>query len=195
MLVDSPDSALANSSVDLTGYVARASVFARMMTSAEALQYIGKAAGINGNLIDANGPIEINGSPTATHAPVAIENGQDLPAPTIYKLYVRAEPVPSDCGRVRDGPHDRAGDRVGQRRRDRIRQLRQSAERDQRFAGRRASRSVSSARRPEASSIRARARASRSSPSSAVFAIWCWLVLFVSRLRADLRAAKRGRRR
>ena len=48
---------------DLTGYLARANVFARLMTSAEALQYIGKAAGINGNLIDANGPIEINGSP------------------------------------------------------------------------------------------------------------------------------------
>ena len=86
MLVDSPDSALANASVDLTGYVDRASVFARMMTSAAALQYIGKAAGIDGSLIDANGPIEINGSPTATHAPVAIVRGKDLPAPTLYEL-------------------------------------------------------------------------------------------------------------
>src|ERR1700756_3289631 len=73
MLVDSPDSALANAGVDMTGYVARANVYARLMTSAAALQYIGKAAGIPGNLIDANGPVESNGSPTATHTPVEIQ--------------------------------------------------------------------------------------------------------------------------
>lgn len=86
MLVDSPDSALTNANVDLTGYLARAGVFARLMTSGAALDYIGKAAGIDGNLIDANGPIEINGSPTATHAPVAIVGGKDRPAPATYEL-------------------------------------------------------------------------------------------------------------
>ena len=86
MLVDSPASALANAGADLTGYSARANVFARLMTSDEALRYIGQAAGIPGNLIDANGPVEINGSPTATHAPVAIKGGKNLPFPAIYKL-------------------------------------------------------------------------------------------------------------
>lgn len=92
MLVDSPNSALANAGVDLTGYLARASVFARLMTSAEALQYIGRAAGINGNMIDATGPIEINGSPTATHPPVEIVGGRDLAAPPIYKLTMVQNP-------------------------------------------------------------------------------------------------------
>jgi hypothetical protein len=86
MLVDSPASALANSGADIAGYAARASVFARLMTSAEALRYIGQAAGIPGNLIDANGPVETNGSLAASHAPVEIQNGKDLPGPAIYKL-------------------------------------------------------------------------------------------------------------
>lgn len=86
MLVDSPTSALANAGADITGYIARANVFARLMTTDEALQYIGQAAGIPGNLIDANGPVEINGSPVASHAPIVIRNGSDLPGPTTYKL-------------------------------------------------------------------------------------------------------------
>ena len=86
MLVDSPSSALANAATDISGYNARANVYARLMTSAEALRYIGQAAGIPGNLINANGPLETNGSPTATHAPVEIVGGKDLPYPAIYKL-------------------------------------------------------------------------------------------------------------
>ena len=70
MLVDSPHSALTDANALLDGYIARANVFARLMTSDEALQYIGKAAGINGNLIEATGPLEINGSPAAHHAPI-----------------------------------------------------------------------------------------------------------------------------
>src|SRR5215471_3935662 len=64
MLVDSPASTLANAQSDMTGYIARAGVFARLMTSDEALSYIGQASGIPGNLIDANGPLEVNGSAT-----------------------------------------------------------------------------------------------------------------------------------
>lgn len=71
MLVDSPQSALANSSIDLSGYDNRAATFARLMTSTEALRYIGSAAGIAGNLIDASGPMEINGATIASHAPTA----------------------------------------------------------------------------------------------------------------------------
>ena len=96
MLVDSPDSALANASVNLTGYTDRATVFARMMTSAAALQYIGNAAGIDGSLIEAEGPVEINGSPTATHTPVDIVRGKDLPAPAVYKLsFVQNPSIPT----------------------------------------------------------------------------------------------------
>ena len=86
MLVDSPASALANAGADITGYSARANVFARLMTSAEALRYIGQAAGIPGNRIDANGPVETNGSATASHAPGEIKGGKSLPFPAIYKL-------------------------------------------------------------------------------------------------------------
>ena len=63
-----------------------------MMTSDEALQYIGKAAGINGNLIEATGPVEIDGSPAATHAPSAIESGKALPAAKSYKLSLVQNP-------------------------------------------------------------------------------------------------------
>jgi hypothetical protein len=93
MLVDSPQSALANASVDLTGYLGRADVFARLMTSAEALQYIGQAAGVPGNLIAASGPVEVNGSPGAAHAPVAIRGGRDVAAPANYKLQLLQNPL------------------------------------------------------------------------------------------------------
>ena len=135
MLVDSPDSALANSNTLLAGYVARAGVFARLMTSDEALHYIGKAAGINGNLIEATGPIEINGSPTATHAPVRDRKRTGSPGLEDVQAHVRAEPFSAHCGGVRVRSHDRASGRVGQRRRDGLRELRQSTERGQRFSG------------------------------------------------------------
>jgi hypothetical protein len=93
MLVDSPDSALANANTDITAYLARADVFARLMTSAEALQYIGNAAGIPGNLIDASGPLEVNGSPTAAHTPVAIQGGRDVPAKSNYTLSFNQNPL------------------------------------------------------------------------------------------------------
>ena len=46
--------------------------------------------------------------------------------------------------------------------------------------------------RPAASSIRVRARRSRSSSSVGVLALWCGVVLFVSRLLAHMRAAKQN---
>ena len=192
MLVDSPDSALANSNTLLAGYVARAGVFARLMTSDEALRYIGNAAGINGNLIEATGPIEINGSPTATHVPSAMENGQALPASKTYKLtFVQnpslptvevfaSAPTTAQAVALANGAvtgfasfvnqlnagNVSAGNRIE------IRQLGQA---------------TGGVVDPAASkSIALLAFV-------AVFAIWCWLVLFVSRLRANLRAAKRGR--
>ena len=93
MLVDSPQSALANAGTDLTGYLTRADVFARLMTSDEALQYIGKAAGVPGNLIAASGPLEVNGAPVASHAPAAVKSGNNVSTTPIYKLEFNQNPL------------------------------------------------------------------------------------------------------
>jgi hypothetical protein len=85
MLVDSPRSALGDPAEDLTPFTARAFVFARLMTTPEALQYIGEAAGVPGNLIAASGPTELAG-PQATHAPTAAQSGELTSAPAGYKL-------------------------------------------------------------------------------------------------------------
>ena len=79
MVVDAPKSALGNLKTSLVPYTARAIVFARLMTSPEALTYIGQAAGIPGNEISALGPAEI-GAPTAVHTPSVQVDGQ-LQAP------------------------------------------------------------------------------------------------------------------
>lgn len=86
MLVDSPQSALANADTDLSGYEARAAVYARLMTSVQALQYIGQASRIPGNLIAATGPTEIDGSANATHAPTVAPSSRVGPVAANYKL-------------------------------------------------------------------------------------------------------------
>jgi hypothetical protein len=85
MLVDAPRSALADSRTDLTGFTVRAVVYARLMTTPEALDYIGHAAGIPGNLIAASGPTELDG-PNAVHAPTAVRGGQVISPTASYKL-------------------------------------------------------------------------------------------------------------
>jgi hypothetical protein len=85
MLVDSPQSALGDSRTDLTGFTARAVVYARLMTTPEALAYIGQAAGVPGNLIEASGPTELDG-PNAVHAPTALHGGQVVSPTAAYKL-------------------------------------------------------------------------------------------------------------
>jgi hypothetical protein len=191
MLVDSPDSALANASVLLDGYVARAGVFARLMTSDEALQYIGMTAGINGNLIEATGPIEINGSPEATHAPVAIKNGQDLPAGKVYKLtfvqnpslptvdvYASA-PTTAQAIALANGAVTGFATFVNQLNAGKVPQ-------SERIDIRQLGPATGGVVDPTAS------KSVAVLIFLVVFAIWCWLVLFVSRLRANVRAAKRG---
>jgi hypothetical protein len=191
MLVDSPDSALANAGVDLTGYVSRANVFARLATSAEALQYIGQAAGIPGNLIAATGPTEINGSAIAAHAPVAIQGGKDLPAPATYKLsflqnpdlttvdvYAEA-PTTAQALRLANGAvtglanfvNYLDGSNVPISKRIEIRQL----------GGATGGIVDSGASKKIALLI-----------FCAVLAMWCGIVLFASRLGAQLRAAKQN---
>jgi hypothetical protein len=191
MLVDSPDSALANATVDLTGYLDRAAAFSRMMTSSGALQYIGEAAGINGNLIDATGPVEINGSPPATHAPVAIVNGKEVPASATYKLSFVQNPSLPTVDVYADAPttaqaialangavtgfasfvDQLPANNVPKSQRVEIRQLGQ------------------------ATGGMVDASASKSTAVLVfvgVFALWCCIVLFASRLLANLRTAKRG---
>jgi hypothetical protein len=68
MIVDTPQSSLGDLSSDLGPLSARAGIFARFMTSAEALDYIGREAGIPGNEIQAQGPFEI-GMPASVHVP------------------------------------------------------------------------------------------------------------------------------
>lgn len=189
MLVDSPVSTLADAQSDLTGYVARAAVFARLMTSDEALRYIGRAAGIPGNLIDANGPLEVNGATAASHAPVQIQNGDNLPAPATYKLsfnqnpslptvdvYAQA-PTTAKAIALANGAVTGFRDFISQWNRNKL----------------------PADKRIEVRQLGAATGGLVDSGASkkiavlifvAVLALWCGLVLFVSRLRAHLRAAK-----
>jgi hypothetical protein len=59
MVVDSPQSALGNTAPDLAPFTARAGIYARLMTSPQALDAIGRAAGIPGSQIAAQGPPEV----------------------------------------------------------------------------------------------------------------------------------------
>ena len=70
----------------------RAVVYARLMTSPEALDYIGKAAGVDGSLIAADGPAEI-GVPQATHSPSAVVNGKQVTPQAQYSLRFDQNPV------------------------------------------------------------------------------------------------------
>lgn len=85
LVVDAPRSALGNLQTSLVPFTNRAIVYSRLMTSPQALAAIGKAAGIPGNEIDAQGPAEI-GAPQATHVPSATVNGKLVTPPAKYVL-------------------------------------------------------------------------------------------------------------
>lgn len=85
MIVDSPQSSLGDLQSDLSPLTARAGIFARFMTSSEALNYIGQAAGIPGSEIEAEGPFEI-GMPASVHTPSKLKDGKVVPAATKYRL-------------------------------------------------------------------------------------------------------------
>lgn len=189
MLVDSPSSTLANAQSDMTGYTARAGVFARLMTSDEALSYIGKAAGIPGNLIDANGPLEVNGSTTASHAPVQIQGGKDTLAPATYKLsfnqnpdlptvdvYAQA-PTTAQAIALANGAVTGFSNFIAQRHEDQL-----SA--NKRILVRQLGSATGGLVDPGASKKIALFL------FVLVLALWCGAVLFVSNLRAQMRVAK-----
>ena len=191
MLVDSPSSALANSGVDLTGYDARANVFARLMTSDEALRYIGQAAGIPGNLIAANGPIETNGSMAATHSPVQIRGGKDLPFPATYKLSFVQNPDLPTVDVYAQAPTTAQAISLANGAVTGFANLIKELDAS----------SVAPAKRIEVRQLGGATGGIVDSGASkkmtllvfvAVLAIWCGMLLFVSRLRAQLRAAKQN---
>ena len=87
MIVDSPRSPLGNTSASLDPFMARASVFADLMTSPPALAAIGQAAGIPGNEIVATGPSSAGQTPTAS-APAT-----PTPVGTTFKLFLDQDPT------------------------------------------------------------------------------------------------------
>lgn len=92
MIVDAPHSALGDPQEDLTPFTSRAVVFARLMTTPEVLKYIGRAAGVPGNLIAASGPTELD-APQATHVPTVAQGDQLLSASAVYKLNFLQNPA------------------------------------------------------------------------------------------------------
>ena len=194
MLVDSPTGGLAsggpaNAETEVTGLASQASVFARLMTSPAALQYIGQAAGIQGSEIAATGPFETNGSAAASHTPTEIKDGKDLPFPSIYTLSLVQNPdlptvdvyaqAPTTAQAIAlangavtgfakfieqlDGSNVPASQNIA------IRQL-----------GPATGGTVDPSATKEMAAL----------IFFGVFAAWCGLLLFVSRLRAQVRAAK-----
>ena len=83
MVIDSPQSALGNISPDLTPFTARAGIFSRLMTSPQALAAIGRAAGIPGTQIAAQGPPEV-GLPQVAQQPYQ--------SPARFKLLLDQDP-------------------------------------------------------------------------------------------------------
>jgi capsular polysaccharide biosynthesis protein len=86
ILVDSPDSALANLSQETIPLTTRASVFAQVMTSAAVLEDIAKSAGVPVSQITAQGPYSGAGQALDVVTPSEARASQ-LPAQTVkYRL-------------------------------------------------------------------------------------------------------------
>jgi hypothetical protein len=94
MVVDSPRSALGDIQSSLEPFTARAGVFALLMTSPQALDAIGHAAGIPGGAIAAEGPPtatmpQVGSSPTQLDTPYKLQLNQDPTLPTV-DIYAQA---------------------------------------------------------------------------------------------------------
>lgn len=86
ILVDSPDSALANLSQETVPLTTRASVFAQVMTSAAVLEDIASSAGVPVNEITAQGPYSGAGESLDVVTPSEARSNQLLAEQTRYKL-------------------------------------------------------------------------------------------------------------
>ncbi len=86
ILVDSPDSALANLSQETVPLTTRASVFAQVMTSAAVMEDIASSAGVQVNQITAQGPYSGSGESLDVVTPSEARSNQLLTEQTKYKL-------------------------------------------------------------------------------------------------------------
>jgi capsular polysaccharide biosynthesis protein len=86
ILVDSPDSALANLSQETVPLTTRASVFAQVMTSAAVLEQIATSAGVPANQITAQGPYSGAGQALDAVTPSPARGNQLIAETTKYKL-------------------------------------------------------------------------------------------------------------
>lgn len=94
MVVDSPRSALGDIQSSLEPFTARAGVFALLMTSPQALDAIGHAAGIPGSEISAAGPPSatlptLGSTPAQPDTPFKLQLNQDPTLPTV-DIYAQA---------------------------------------------------------------------------------------------------------
>jgi hypothetical protein len=106
MVVDAPRSALGDIQSSLEPFTARAGVFALLMTSPQALNAIGDAAGIPGNRIAAEGPPQANlpqvgSSPTPINTPYKLQLNQDPTLPTV-DIYAQA-PTAQEAVKLANG--------------------------------------------------------------------------------------------
>ena len=191
MLVDSPNSGLGSAGGDITGFATRANVFARLMTSSEALQYIGKAAGIPGNEINANGPVETDGSAAASHAATQIQSGQALPFPGIYKLSFVQNPSLPTIDIYAQAPSTKQAIALANGAVSGFAKFIEQLDGDSVTHGQR----INLTQLGPATGGTVDATASKKIAVLifvGVLAAWCALVLSVSRLRAQIRAAENG---
>lgn len=86
ILVDSPDSALANLSTETMPLTTRASVFAQVMTSQAVLEPIAAAAGVPTSEITAQGPYSGSGEALNTVTPSPARGNQLIAEKTKYKI-------------------------------------------------------------------------------------------------------------
>ncbi|UGS37745.1 YveK family protein [Capillimicrobium parvum] len=92
VIVDAPDSSLADLGTDLNPLIVRAGVYSRLLTSPDALRVIGREAGVNPGLIFAQGPFETN-QPRAEQEPTAEQRSSQIVGETnSYRLQFESSP-------------------------------------------------------------------------------------------------------
>ncbi len=93
LLVDTPDSAFADTANDLTPLETRASVFARFLASPAALLLIARDAGVPAEAIEAQGPFDIN-LPVIQQEPTAEKrSSQIIGEGALYRLRFENNPI------------------------------------------------------------------------------------------------------
>jgi hypothetical protein len=93
LLVDTPQSAFANTANDLTPLETRASVFARALASPAAIRLIGREAKVPPGAIEAQGPFDVN-LPTIQSEPTAGKRSSEITGEgALYRLRFDNNPI------------------------------------------------------------------------------------------------------